>query len=246
MPVIPGAEEFYFPGGPIGCLLVHGFTGSPSEMRLLGETLAQKGYTVHGVRLAGHGTSPEDMLETDYVQWYKSVEEGWKKIRDECAKVFVIGLSMGGLLALYLAGDYTVDGVVAMCPPIYINNNLLPFLPIYRLFRTFETRKRRALPVDPAYSISYDRTPLKCVASLLELIKLAKDRLHKVSVPVLIIQSKVERTVKPESAEFIYRNLTGTQEKQLVWLYECGHVITLDNERETVYAEIEEFLRKYQ
>jgi carboxylesterase len=83
------------------------------------------------------------------------------------------------------------------------------------------------------------------VTSLLELIKLAKARLHKVSVPVLIIQSKVERTVKPESAEFIYHNLTGTQEKKLVWLYECGHVITLDNERETVFAEIEEFLQKY-
>lgn len=245
MHVIPGAEEFYFEGGPIGCLLVHGFTGSPSEMRLLGEDLAKKGYTVHGVRLKGHGTSPEEMLETDYKDWYKSVEQGWHRLRNTCEKVFVIGLSMGGILALYLASHYPVHGVVSLSAPIYINNSKLPLLPIYRLFRTYEVKTRKALPVDPIYSISYDRTPLRCVTSLLDLINLAKDRLSKISVPVLIMQSKAEHTVKPESAEYIYKNLTGTHEKKLFWLYECGHVITLDKERETVFEKIEEFLCTY-
>lgn len=245
MHVIPGAEEFYFQGGSIGCLLVHGFTGSPSEMRLLGEYLAQKGYTVHGVRLEGHGTSPEDMLRTDFEQWYKSVEQGWQRLRGTCEKVFVIGLSMGGILALYLASNHPVSGVVSMCAPIYINNSKLFFLPLYRLFRTYETRKRKILPVDPAYNISYDRMPLKCVASLLELINLVKPRLPEVSAPVLIIQSKVEHTVKPESAEFLYHKLTGTQAKELLWLYASGHIITLDNEREMVFAKIKAFLQMY-
>lgn len=246
MHVIPGAEEFFFQGSSIGCLLVHGFTGSPSEMRLLGEYLAAKGYTVHGVRLAGHGTSPEDMLRTDYTQWYRSVEQGWQKLHGTCKKIFVIGLSMGGILALLMAGNYPVQGVVSMCAPIYINNRKLFFLPIYRLFRTYETKKRKTLPVDPIYSVSYDRMPLKCVASLLDLIDLVKPRLPQVTAPVLIMQSKVEHTVKPESAEFLYRNLTGTQQKELFWLYESGHVITLDNERETVFAKTAEFLQTYQ
>lgn len=245
MQVIPGAEEFYFTGSSTGCLLVHGFTGSPSEMRLLGEKLTESGYTVLGVRLEGHGTSPEDMLRTDYRQWYKSVEQGWHKLRETCEKVFVIGLSMGGILALYLASDYPVDGVATLSAPIYINNKKLPLLPIYRMFRTYDVKPRKALPVDRIYSISYERTPLCCVESLLQLIKLVKNRLSKISAPVLIVQSKVEHTVKPESAEYIYRKLTGTQEKELYWLYESGHVITLDKERTIVYAKIGEFIHLY-
>lgn len=245
MRVIPGAEEFYFEGGSVGCLLVHGFTGSPAEMRLLGERLAGAGYTVYGVRLAGHGTCPEDMLRTDHNQWYKSVEHGWETLSRNCAKIFVIGLSMGGTLALHLAGNYPVQGVVALSTPIYINNRKLPFLLIFRLFRTFETKQRKAMAVDPRYNISYDRTPLRCVTSLLKLIKLSMGRLQRISAPVLIIQSTVEHTVKPESAEYIFRNLTGTQEKELVWLHESGHVITLDKERETVFSKVLEFVRKY-
>lgn len=245
MHVIPGAEEFYFEGGTIGCLLVHGFTGSPSEMRLLGEDLAQDGYSVYGVRLAGHGTSPEDMRETNYMHWYKSVEQGWQEMKKNCSKVFVIGLSMGGILALHLAANRPVDGVVTLSAPIYINNNKLFLLPIYRLFRTYETKSRKAMPVDPKYSISYDRTPLRCVSSLLDLIEAVKPRLSQVAVPVLIMQSKTEHTVKPASAEYIYEHLTGTQEKKLYWLSESGHVVTLDKERHIVHEEVKSFLEQY-
>lgn len=245
MHVIPGAEEFYFQGGAVGCLLVHGFTGSPAEMRLLGEKLAAEGCTVYGVRLAGHGTTPEDMLRTDYEHWYKSVEQGWQTLNSKCEKIFVIGLSMGGTLALYLAGRQPVQGVVALSAPIYINNRKLPFLPVLRLFRTFEAKQRKTTDVDPQYSISYDRMPLRCVTSLLQLIKLTMGRLHKVSAPVLIMQSKVEHTVKPESAEYIFHNLTSAQDKEIHWLYQSGHVITLDKERETVFDKIIGFVRKF-
>lgn len=245
MRIIPGAEEFYFRRGRIGCLLIHGFTGTPSEMLLLGEYLADVGYTVLGVRLEGHGTSPEDMICTDEQQWYQSVVQGFQKIRQDCEQVFAIGLSMGGILALRLASEQMLDGVVSLSAPIFINNNKLPLLPIYRLFRTYEHRPRKPLPVDPKYNIAYEKMPLRCLKSLLDLISTTKMRLSEIKSPVFIVQSKVERTVKPESATYIFNNLTGVEDKELLWLYGSGHVVTLDKERNVVFEAIVEFLRKH-
>ena len=130
-------------------------------------------------------------------------------------------------------------------PVDFINNNKLPLLPLYRLFRTYEPRPRRPLPVDPKYNIAYEKVPLRCLTSLLELISTTKERLCKISSPVLLVQSKVEHTVKPESAEYIFKNLTGAADKKLLWLCGSGHVVTLDKERNVVFEAIVEFLHKH-
>ena len=115
--IIPTAEPFFFPGGPTGVLLVHGFTGAPKEMRWMGEYLAKQGYTVLGVRLAGHATQPADMLRVTWQDWLTSVEDGWHLLRGAADQVFVAGLSMGGTLALLLASQVEVAGVIAMSTP---------------------------------------------------------------------------------------------------------------------------------
>jgi carboxylesterase len=87
----------------VGALLIHGFTGTPREMRPLGEALAGAGLTVLGVRLAHHATQPRDMFRSHWRDWYASVLDGYYLLRDQCETVFVMGLSAGGTLALYLA-----------------------------------------------------------------------------------------------------------------------------------------------
>src|SRR3989304_2424624 len=91
--LLKSAEPFYFPGGNIGCLLVHGFTGTPKEMRYLGKNLANRGYSVLGVRLVGHATRMEDMTRTSYRDWLASVEDGWWMLSGCSEKIFVIGRS---------------------------------------------------------------------------------------------------------------------------------------------------------
>ncbi|NLA05166.1 MAG: alpha/beta fold hydrolase, partial [Firmicutes bacterium] len=105
-PIIPGAEPFAFPGGEVGCLLVHGFTGNPSSMRPMGEYLAAQGFTVVGPRLKGHGTRVDDMLDNRYQEWIASAEAGLEEIRKQCVTVFVAGLSMGATLSLHLAHSH--------------------------------------------------------------------------------------------------------------------------------------------
>jgi hypothetical protein len=95
--IMRGAEPFYFEGGDVGCLVSHGFTGTPQSMRFLGEFLANEGrLTVCGPRLKGHGTSVEDMARSSAEDWIRSVEAGLQKLRERCSRIFMTGLSMGG------------------------------------------------------------------------------------------------------------------------------------------------------
>ncbi len=99
-------SPFFLEGGSIGVLLIHGFTGSPPEMRLVGDYLHQRGFTVSGPLLPGHGTTVEDMNRCQWTDWTNHVEKALADLQARCETVFVGGLSMGSLLTLYLAAHH--------------------------------------------------------------------------------------------------------------------------------------------
>jgi carboxylesterase len=239
--IMPGAEPFLLKGGARGILLIHGFTGTPAEMRLLGEHLHEKDFTVLAIRLPGHGTEVQDMETTNWRHWYGAAVDGFHLLTGLCTEISVVGLSMGGLLALKLASEYPVARVAALSTPIFLTARRIPLLSLYRAFRRYIPKKRRDYDIDPRYYIGYDSTPLSSLSSLLELIQSVQDDLPNVHCPSLIIQSRREHTVRPESATFILEHL-GAQEKELLWLEKSGHVITVDMEREKVFAKVAEFL----
>ncbi len=242
MPIIKGSEPFLLPGDSRGVLLTHGFTGAPPEMRLLGDYLNSLGYTVLAPRLSGHGSTVEEMNETAWPHWYGTVEDGYYYLSGLCSEISAIGLSMGGILSLKLAAEYPLRQVVSLSSPIYIADKRLPLLPVYRLFRNFVPQKPRTLEVEDIYNLAYDSVPLKSLASLLELIELVKNILPAIKVPALIVQSRNEHTVKPESAQYIYDHL-GSPEKKIIWLKKSGHVVTLDSEKEVLFEHIAGFLQ---
>src|SRR3974377_832316 len=95
-------QPFALDRGPIGCMLLHGFTAAPKEMRPLGEYLAARDFSVRGVRFAGHGTSPEDLARTTWRDWVNSADAAIEELRKRGGPVWSIGLSLGGLVSLYL------------------------------------------------------------------------------------------------------------------------------------------------
>src|ERR1051325_4960468 len=117
--IIPTAEPFLLPGDSSkpACLLIHGFTGTPKEMRWMGEFLNRQGYTCLAVRLTGHATDPEDMIRSRWTDWAASVEDGYALLRGLTDNIFLIGLSMGGDLALLTSTRLDVKGVIAMSTP---------------------------------------------------------------------------------------------------------------------------------
>ncbi len=124
----PGA--FTLAGGAVGCLLLHGFTGSPPEMRLLGEFLNRRGVTVSAPLLAGHGTTPEALSHTRWQDWVASAEEAWEALRQSCTAIVVGGLSMGAVLACHMAALHPeAAGLVVYSPAIRLANPWLGLTP---------------------------------------------------------------------------------------------------------------------
>ncbi|MBP2633565.1 MAG: Carboxylesterase [Firmicutes bacterium] len=243
--ILDGAEPFILSGGRRGVLLVHGFTGTPAEMFLLGKYLNKQGYTVLAPRLCGHGTNYAEMATTDWVNWYHSVCDGYYLLKSICEEIDVVGLSMGGILSLKLAMENKLNKVVTLSTPIHIANrgvDLLP--PIEECAGKYVPKKRRKFSdVAQQYCISYDRTPIACVHHLLSVIKLVSEQLGQLKNRLLVVQSTNDHTVIPDSANFIYDN-AGSEKKELLWLEESGHLVTLDLEREKVFEKIVNFLKE--
>ncbi len=244
--ILHGGEPFFLQGGRHGVLLVHGFTGAPAEMLLLGRYLNAQGYTVLGVRLAGHGTTPEALERTSRKDWFDSVCDGYALLSDCCDRVSVVGQSMGGLLSLKLTAHIPVFCAAVLSAPIFIHEDKkLCRLPARDKCKgRFQPKRRRMLPGIPDdCNASYGEMPLLAVHELLDLIESAKRDLPRVQCPLLIVQSHNDHTVKDRSAGYIFRR-AGTENKELYWLDYSGHLVTLDCQREEVYSQIKDFLQR--
>lgn len=224
-------EGFYFKGNNTGVLLIHGFTGTPSEMRLIGEFLRNKGYTVRGILLKGHGAAQLDMKKCSYRDWIHEAVSGYRLLKQECDEVFAVGFSMGGLLSLYLARNYDIKGVAALSTPIKILSRKAAMDFIRRNFNTYVMGMYDKIDIN-----------IKGVRHLFKLIRYVKSNLRQIKKPVLIMQSYGDRTVSPISANIIYNNI-GSKDKSIVYLHKSGHIITCDKEKERVFEEVYDFIR---
>lgn len=248
--IIKNAEPFYFPGNSIGCLLIHGFTGAPTEMRPLGDFLAEKGYSVLGIRLSGHGTKMADIQRSHWQDWAGSVLDGWHLLQSSTDKIILMGLSMGGVLALYHASFLPVQGVVSMSTPYQLEPDpklaLLPFLT--RIIPHIS--KGKSDWHDPGAAkghISYEKYPTRAIVQLTHLLQAMRISLPKVTVPALLMHAKGDLSVDPENMRRIYRELgTAEENKEMVWLENSGHVVTRDHEKMTVFNNVHNFVQRIQ
>ncbi|MBM4458306.1 MAG: alpha/beta fold hydrolase [Chloroflexi bacterium] len=230
---------FFLDGGDVGALLIHGFTGSPPEMRLIGDYFHGRGVTVSAPLLPGHGASVADMNRCRYTDWIAAVEQALADLRTRCCAVFAAGLSMGSLLALHLAADHPeLTGVIAYSPATWVADRRILLTPLgKRLIATLPAAGESDL-VDPQAAQRlwcYDHYPVAAAHELLKLMQRVRRRLPRVVCPLLIVYSTRDRSIHPASA---IRTFTwaGAQDKQLLALANSGHAITVDAEWETVAA----------
>ena len=244
MQIMEGAETFLLEGNNgKAVLLLHGYTGTTAEMRPLGNHLHSLGYTVLCPRLPGHGTSVEDLKETVASQWVAAAKLGYAILAKQYSKIYVAGLSMGALLAIVIAATEKVERAALLATPIFLQDKRAPFLPILRYFIHYLPKHKRNYHEMQKYCQAYDRMPTKPLTSLFALIKACKKELvQKITVPCIVLQSTIEHTVKPKSAQYIYDNLgTPKEAKKLVWLEKSGHILTLDAEHEKVFQTVADF-----
>ncbi len=253
MQIIPSTEPFFFQGNRTGILLIHGFTGTPKEMRYMGEDLHKHGFTVLGIRLAGHATQPDDMRASRWSDWTASVEDGFNLLSNSVDRIFLVGLSMGGALSLLMSTRLNVAGVIAISTPYSLPRD--PHFPLWfiRLYGKLVKYmpKSKEVPGSSwfdkesyAKHISYPQNPITSIAELKLLLLEMQCALPKMNKPVLLIHSKNDKYVLPENMEKIYSGLTNTSDKTKIYVTESGHVVTSDAERQRVFELSREFIRR--
>jgi carboxylesterase len=243
----PGA--YSADGGPVGALLIHGFGGSAAETRPMGEYLAAQGLTVRCPLLAGHGTTPEDLIGIRWQMWTDEVESALQDLKDRCETVFVGGLSMGSLLTLWLgAKDPDIAGLLVMAPAVKVQNRLLPLAVGLRYLLKYAPPglvEEEALG-DPeaVHRIwCYDQQPFWGAAELYLLQRRVNAALPDVRQPILIIQGRLDNWLSPQAAQLAHDGVASA-DKTLVWLEHSGHNLLADGEREWVWAQRYDWMMK--
>ncbi len=242
--ILPGAEPFFMPGGKRGVLLVHGFTGLPAELLLMGHYLHERGFTVLGVRLAGHGTTVEDMSRMSSEDWMDSVRDGYAVLTGSCDEISVVGHSMGGLFALLLSTECAVAGVVTLAAPVFVAEERgLRFLPPREVCadQFVPKARRRLVGVPPAANKTYRKMPLLGIHELVDVIEITKGCISQVTAPLLVMHSRDDHTADPKSADYIYRHVS-SRVKSIFWLEHSGHLLPLAADREKVFEQAAVFL----
>ncbi len=232
-------------GGHTGILLIHGYTGSPTEMRWIGDYLHARGLTVSGPLLPGHGSTPEAMNRCRWTDWTGHVEAALADLRARCARVFVGGLSMGSLLTLYLAAKHPdIPGAIVYSPAVWTATSKIYLTPLARYFVGFQPKTGDSDLMDPQADRQlwcYDVDPVGAAAELSKLILVVRRSLPKVVCPVIIIHSTRDGAIHPDSARRTFARI-GARDKQLLTLHESGHCVTVDREWESVAAKTYDFI----
>jgi carboxylesterase len=245
--LIKSSEPFYFPGNDTGCLLIHGFSGSPSEMRLLGEYLADKGYSVLGIRLPGHGTKIEDLNRITWQDWSNAVQDGWHILHPNTKRIFLIGFSMGGALALYQASILPVEGLVCLSTPYELgpDSRANIFSLVSDIISYASQGETNCLKDDQAGdNFSYDRYPFKGLIQLFRLLVPMRATLPDIKVPTFLIHSQNDIGIPPQNMEKIALALGTPQEDiRKLLLENSGHVVTRDCDKDLVFESIHEFIQ---
>lgn len=244
--IIPTAEPFYLSGeSRIGCLLIHGFTGSPKEMRWLGEYLQQKSISVLAPRLCGHATKISDMRRSNWEDWYLSVLDSYHLIRHQVKYLFVIGLSMGGVLASIAAANLTVDGLVTLATPTSIPEKdwRLNFIrPISLIIKNIKKGKPDwKNPEAEKDHVHYPLQPTRSIAELKDLFVLMDSSLPRIKVPSLHIHSTADKSVPFSHLDQIML-LNQTGDKASFIVHNSAHVVTREPDRQAIFERIYEFI----
>jgi len=241
-------SAFFLEGGPVGMLLIHGFTGSPPEMRLVGNYLHQRGLTVSGPLLPGHGTTVEDMNRYKWTDWTGHVEQALADLRARCERVFAGGLSMGTLLTLYLAAHHPeLPGAILYSPATVVADRLIYLTPVLKYVVRQRPKSADDDLTDPEAEKrlwSYDEYPTFPAHELLKLQARVRRLLPRVTCPLLIVHSTLDQAIHPNSARLTYER-AGSTDKELVTLHNSGHCLTVDSEWEFVAEKTYEFIQSH-
>lgn len=220
-------DSFFWPAGPVGVLLLHGYTATTAEVRLLARSLYENNYTVAGPLLPGHGDSPDTLNRCRWPDWVKAVQSSYSHLAAQCRRVFVGGESMGALLALYLASEQPdIAGILTYAPALQVSRlttvrahlaaPFIPYVPKRTLHHDAHGRWQ-----------GYKVNPIPAFLQLTQLQRVVRQRLLAIRQPLLLIQGRLDTAIDLHGVGVLYRQI-GSAVKELHWLEHTGHLVLLE------------------
>lgn len=250
--ILTGAETIDLQEeGSHGVLLLHGFGDTPQTLSLLARKLADSGYSVYAPLLPGHGRTMDAFRKSRAEEWIDAARHSLMAMRERHAGLSIVGLSMGGALAvLIVAGAQDISALALIAPYLGMPRQVRFAAATHWLWGgvagEFNARNPRSIldPIEREKNLAYGAVTARSLFELSKVVRRARNALPEVTVPTLIIQSREDPRVSPSVAEFALKKLAA-REKKLVWIGGAGHIITVDYGREGVFSEVEKWLRTY-
>lgn len=237
-------KAFTLEGGKRAVLLLHGFTGSTKDVKRLGQYLQKRGYTCHAPMYRGHGVTPEELLQTSPADWWQDVVEGYNHLKNLGYKeIAVAGISLGGVFSLKVAEEFPVKAVVSMCAPIKRNSTDGLFDRLYnyaKIYKSFEGKSKEEI-LDELEILK--KTNRDSFDGVHEMTEMTCGGLQLINSPTLVLQGSLDDDIYQESASFIHEQVE-TDEKEIIWYKESGHIITVGKEKDKVCEDVYEFLNQ--
>lgn len=227
-------EAFLWEAGSVGVMLSHGYTATTAEVRVFAKRLHEKGYSVAGPLLAGHGTRPEDLNRVTWQDWVESGEKAYEQLKSRCEHVILGGESMGGLVALYLAGRHPeVRGVMLYAPAIQLTISTANKIKLYIGSYFLPFAKRESMDASDKWQGYDPELPTKGILQLLRFQDAVKKILPKITQPIIVFQGRNDMTIAPQAGDIILRGVRSTI-KEYHWMERSSHPILLDDELNAV------------
>ena len=236
------SQPFFFQAGSRAVLLLHGFTGSSADVRMLGRFLEKKGYTTLAPHYKGHGVEPEELITTSPADWWLDVQNAYQQLKDAgYQEIAVAGLSLGGVMALNVAANYPVKGIITMCSPMTMRTTDIMFEGVLKYaqdYKRFEGKEQSQIEAEVALIAKKGMPSLQ---QLREFIAQTRKEIDMIYAPILVVQATNDEVIDIDSANIIYNEIESL-EKYIKWYENSRHVITLDQEKDQLHEDIYRFL----
>jgi carboxylesterase len=238
--------------GSHGVLLLHGFGDTPQTLALLARRLHKAGYSVLAPLLPGHGRTVDAFTQSRADEWIDAARNSLLELRDQSSTVSIVGLSMGGALAVLLAAESRdISALVLIAPYLGMPRILRIAAATHWLWGglagELNGKNPRSIrdPIEREKNLAYGTLTGRALHELWKVMSRARRALHQVTAPTLIVQSREDPRISPDVAEFALQEL-GAKEKRLVLTEGAGHIISVDYGRERVFSETEKWLESHE
>tara|TARA_B100000676_G_C17948795_1_gene770808 strand:+ start:469 stop:1221 length:753 start_codon:yes stop_codon:yes gene_type:complete len=228
-----------------GVMIIHGFSSTTFETAPLAHFLADKGFRVSSRNLPGHATTIEDCNSTPYYEWFDFVDRNLAELSADCDEVYVVGLSMGGILGLYLAGFFPINKLVVAAPVISFKN---PFEVnvLVRLFHRIVTKQKKGKHPSGHNTIKnysgYDHYPLIALNEFRKMNDIVFKKLNRVKCPLLYVHSENDKMSLEKNIDLIMNNVSSEIKEKLIVKEASHHLFYKNSDQDKIFNTISDFL----